>query len=353
MSCVVLAPNFDGPDGISNLARIVVRAVGEAGTTLITLNEPRRDGAGRPLARLDCGGSKPRFLAAALAQALHAGPGTTVIVVHLHLAPAALPFAARGASIATVLCGIEAWKPLTRAQALALARTETLLAISQHTADRFRTVQRTMASRPIVVCPPGVPADDVAPATEPSSEPVALIVGRMAAAERYKGHDALLEAWPAVCRAVPGARLRVVGDGDDRVRLEQKAAALGVAGAVQFAGRLSDKDLAVEYARCAAFVMPSTDEGFGLVFLEAMRAGRACLAVRGAAAEIVVDGETGLVLRDQTPGEVARGVAALLGDPGRARTLGLAGRARFEQFYTADAFRSRFLASVPTLACTA
>src|SRR5438067_1738107 len=77
-------------------------------------------------------GRRSRFLAAATA-----GPETTVIAVHLHLAPAALAFTARGASLTTILCGVEAWKPLTWIQRAAVDRADRVIAISAHTRDRF------------------------------------------------------------------------------------------------------------------------------------------------------------------------------------------------------------------------
>src|SRR5205807_9482364 len=102
--------------------------------------------------------------------------------------------------------------------------------------------------------------------------------------------------WPDVLRAHPGAILRVVGDGTDRPRLEQKAGALGLNGHVVFLGRVDDASLDREYERCTAFVMPSRDEGFGFVFGEAMRAARACIASCGAASEIIDDGVSGLLV---------------------------------------------------------
>src|SRR5260221_434552 len=102
----------------------------------------------------------------------------------------------------------------------------------------------------------------------------APMVGRMPRHERYKGHDWLIDVWPFVVPSVPDARLVVVGRGDDRARLEARVAAAGVGGAIRFAGRVSDEELAGLYRACAFFVMPSANEGFGLAYLEAMRAGK-------------------------------------------------------------------------------
>src|SRR5262249_40242864 len=127
-------------------------------------------------------------------------------------------------------------------------------------------------------------------------EGFALIVSRLWSQERYKGHDWLIDIWPGVRRRVPDARLVAVGDGDDRPRLEGRVRTDGLGAAVRFTGKIDDEALAAVYRASAFYVMPSTNEGFGLTYLEAMRAGKPCVALHGAADEIVVDGETGFLL---------------------------------------------------------
>lgn len=239
-SVVILTPNLSGRDGISRLARLVTAAFGDA--TVLALHEPpaltRFDGA-----RVrGAGGRGWRFVASALRRAASADRHTTVIVTHLHLAPASLAFAARGAPVTTLLCGVEAWTPVSRLQRAALDRAARLIAISRFTRDGFQAANPHFEGRAIGVCHLGVePLAGAAPAE--AGPPSALIVGRMAGDERYKGHDPLLEIWREVAAAVPGASLRIVGDGDDRARLEQKAAALGLGGQVTFLGRLDEPAL--------------------------------------------------------------------------------------------------------------
>ena len=341
---VVLTPNLCGRDGISRLARLVTGTVGEA--TVLALHEPAsltRLGAARVRG---AGGRTASFVAAALGGAAAAGRRTTVIVTHLHLAPAALAFAARGASVTALLCGVEAWTPVSRLQRAALGRAARLIAISRFTRDRFLAANPHFAGRTVDVCHLGVeplPAAAAAPAGPPS----ALIVGRMAADERYKGHDPLLEIWREVAAAVPGAALRIVGDGDDRARLERKAASLGISDRVAFLGGIDEVGLLHEYERCTAFVMPSRDEGFGFVFVEAMRAARACLGSRGAAAEIIADQDTGLLVDPADRAQLLHGVIRMLRDRPATEAMGARGRARFIQEFTEQRFRDRFTALVP------
>jgi len=164
----------------------------------------------------------------------------------------------------------------------------------------------------------------------------------MASDERYKGHDALLDIWRDVVRVHPRATLRVVGDGSDRARLQHKAESLGLNGHVVFLGRVDDASLDREYERCTAFVMPSRDEGFGFVFVEAMRAARACIASCGAASEIIDDGISGLLVDPDDRDALTRGIVRLLGNPAEADRMGAHGRARFLRDFTDARFRERF-----------
>ena len=341
---VVLTPNLCGRDGISRLARLVTAAF--ADVTVLALHEPPS------LTRLagacvsGAGGRRSRFAATALRRAASSDRHTSVIVTHLHLAPAALAFALRGASVTTMLCGVEAWRPVTRLQRAALDRTARLIAISRFTRDGFHAANPHFAGRAVDVCHLGVePLAAAASATGGAAS--ALIVGRMAGDERYKGHDPLLEIWRDVAAAVPGASLRIVGDGDDRARLEHKAAALGLGDQVTFLGRVDEAALLGEYRRCSAFVMPSRNEGFGFVFVEAMRAARACVGGRGAAAEIIADGQTGLLVEPGDRAQLLEGVVRLLRDRPAAAAMGARGRARFLEQFTEAQFRERFTALLP------
>jgi phosphatidylinositol alpha-1,6-mannosyltransferase len=340
---IVLTPNLAGRDGVSRLARLVTRAFDTA--TVLALHEPAATTSFERAEVRGGDGRTSRFVAAAVRAAAAADSHTIVVAVHLHLSPAALAFTARGAALTTVLCGVEAWKPLTWMQRAAIDRTEHLIAISAHTGDRFRTANPPFANRAIDICHLGV-EDARGGGITGDRPPTALIVGRMASDERYKGHDALLEIWPEVVRALPNATLRIVGDGDDRPRLEDKAAELGLNRTVAFLGRVDDQTLEREYDRCTAFVMPSKDEGFGFVFVEAMRAGRACIASRGAAAEIVDDGVSGLVIDPADRGQLTGSVIRLLGDRAGADRMGARGRARFLRDFTEARFRERFTALV-------
>ena len=109
---------------------------------------------------------------------------------------------------------------------------------------------------------------------------------------------------------------------------------------------MTEASLDALYRACAFFVMPSTEEGFGVVFLEAMRVGRACVGAVGSASELIEDGVSGYVVDPSDPETLLKALVRLFQDPALARRMGEAGRARCEREFTEEAFTARFLASL-------
>jgi phosphatidyl-myo-inositol dimannoside synthase len=336
---VLLTPNVLGKDGVSALSREISRAL-PAPALIVSLHDDPVAAAASPTG-VEIRGARGRrtaLVAQVARAACRCSAGTVVVCSHLHLAPIARLLSWRGARPTLVLCGIEAWVPLRRLERRALASAD-VVAISRHTVDRFKAANPALASIDVTVCHPGLPPAPCPPAS-PSS--MALIVARMSSAERYKGHDALVGIWPRVVERHAGAVLTIAGDGDDRPRIEALARSLGVSHAVRFTGRVSDDELNALYRGCRFFVMPSRDEGFGLVFLEAMRAGKACIGAAGAASEIIEDGVTGLIVPSDSREALAAAVERLYDEPDTWTRLGAAGRARFLSVFTDAGFQARF-----------
>ncbi len=170
----------------------------------------------------------------------------------------------------------------------------------------------------------------VAPAGEVEGPPgYLLFVGRL---RIRKGVEVLLEALRELRREIPGAALRIAGDGEHRAALERAAADLGPA--VAFLGTRDAARVRTLLRGAAALVVPSIYEGMPLVVLEAMEAGAPVVAsaVSGIP-EVVVDGETGWLVPPEDPRALARALEAVLTDPGEARRRGEAGRRRVDERY--------------------
>lgn len=126
---------------------------------------------------------------------------------------------------------------------------------------------------------------------------VILTVGRMAASERYKGHDRIISCLPRLRHSVPSSIYVVVGSGDDRPRLEALACDLGVGDIVKFTGQIADTELADFYTLADVFAMPSTGEGFGIVFLEAAAHGLSIIGGnRDGSVDALADGAIGTLV---------------------------------------------------------
>jgi phosphatidyl-myo-inositol dimannoside synthase len=169
-----------------------------------------------------------------------------------------------------------------------------------------------------------------------------LVVGRMSSAERYKGHDELLDCWSAVLERIPDAQLVIAGSGDDLTRLRAKTQSLALAESVLFLGFVSGGILEELRHRVALFALPSRGEGFGLVYLEAMRAGLACIAgAHDAAADVIVHDETGVLVDPNDREALAVSIIGLLSAPERRAAYGAAGKRRFEAEFTFERYCDR------------
>lgn len=266
-----------------------------------------------------------------------------------HLGPAriqrTLPAFARR-PYAVMLHGVEAWVPLSRDDRRMLADARLRFTVSTHSARRITLANPDIGE--VIACPLALDPDDaiVNPAPRPipaaDRDPVVLMVGRLNAADAYKGHSEVIAAWPAVIAAHPHARLVIAGDGDDRPRLEALARTHGVAAAVTFAGFISRAELRRWYERAAVFAMPSRGEGFGLVYLEAMAHGLPCLgAVDDAASDVIVDGETGCLVSATDVAAIADRLRRWLADASLRERMGRAGAARASSTFSYAAFASR------------
>ncbi|MGH2511176.1 MAG: glycosyltransferase family 4 protein, partial [Candidatus Limnocylindrales bacterium] len=154
--------------------------------------------------------------------------------------------------------------------------------------------------------------------------PDAAVVGVVARLEPEKGHPTLLEAWPAVLRAVPNAVLLIVGEGSRREELERQAAGLQITQRVVFTGRRDDVP-AVTAALDVA-VLPSYREAQGLSILEAMALSRPVVASRvGGIPEVIEDGVSGLLVPPHDPEALAGAIVRLLTNHPLADMIGRAG----------------------------
>ncbi len=144
-------------------------------------------------------------------------------------------------------------------------------------------------------------------------ERVIVTVARLAEQERYKGYDRVMHALKAVHDEVGSVRFILVGKGKDSARVEALASVLGIRRLVTLTGFVSDDELADHYRLADAFVMPSTGEGFGIVFLEAMACGTPVVAGnRDGSVDALGGGTLGCLVDPNDIDAIARGITTVL-----------------------------------------
>jgi len=162
--------------------------------------------------------------------------------------------------------------------------------------------------------------------------PEERVIGQVGRLVPFKGHRFLIQAFAGVRLRHPSARLLIVGDGPERASLEQQVDAMGLKGAVHFTGHR--RDVPDMLSIMEIFVLPSIEEHFGRVLLEAMALEKPVVGTRaGGVPEVVEDGVTGVLVPPANSDALAEGVIRLMDDPAQARAMGRAGRRRVETHF--------------------
>ena len=186
-----------------------------------------------------------------------------------------------------------------------------------------------------VTIPSGVELGPVLSAAPTHLVPDGPVVGAVARLVPVKGLHHLIDAAPIVLRHCPRARFLLVGEGEMRTALEARARARGLQAHILFAGYR--EDVASVIAGTDLVVLPSINEGMGRVLVMAMALGKPIVASRvGGVAELLGEGEAGILVPPGDPAALAEAITTLLRDSPRARTLGEAGRRRAPR-YSAEA----------------
>lgn len=347
-----------GDGGIQEASRLTAAALREItrkhqwGSSFLTLNDP----PGSPdfnnqkdeVAFRGFGRAKAAFVMEGMREASEGA--RMILAAHPNLALPAAFMQGISSDIPTIVMahGIDVWKPLPALLARALRRAKIVTAPSRYTLAKLVEVQGIPEER-VRRLPWPVSPDFLRLAADPAALPpppaflkgrVVLTVGRWAANERYKGADDLFRALAALRNSIPDVSLVAVGTGDDLPRLRQLAADLNIADCVHFFEGLSRPELATCYAHADVFALPSTGEGFGLVFLEAMAFGKPVVGVSaGGVTDLIEDGKNGFLAPPQDLALLAQALEKLFRDSSLRATMGRCGAAIVRERYQFDAFR--------------
>jgi phosphatidylinositol alpha-1,6-mannosyltransferase len=266
--------------------------------------------------------------------------GDRMLYDHLGSARAHLPLRGLGQPFGVWIHGIEVWDDLRQDRLRAAKCAGFMIANTHYTRQRAAEQDKTFERAGVCWLataedePPEIPA-------KLDGAPTVLILGRLDVGR--KGHQELIEAWPSVTAAVPGARLVIVGTGPMLEACRSEAKASPAAGNIDVLGFVPQEEISRLWRAAVVFAMPSRCEGFGIVYIEAMRWGIPVIAsVHDAGTEINAHGETGFNVDLARPGELADSMVALLRDRDMAKKLGAGGQARWREHFRYTAFRERF-----------
>ncbi|MFI8205926.1 glycosyltransferase family 4 protein [Streptomyces sp. NPDC085937] len=228
--------------------------------------------------------------------------------------------------------------------------TDTITYLGEYTRSRIAGALTPAAAARMVQLPPGVDektfhpgsgGDEVRARLGLAGRPVVVCVSRLVP---RKGQDTLIRAMPAILAAEPEAVLLIVGGGPYEKDLRRLAADTGVAASVRFTGSVPWSELPAHYGAGDVFAMPCRTrrggldvEGLGIVYLEASATGLPVVAGdSGGAPDAVLDGETGWVVRGDSPTDTADRITTLLADPELRASMGRRGREWVEQKWRWD-----------------
>lgn len=252
-----------------------------------------------------------------------------------------------------MLYGIEAWKPLRDPLSNRLLRNiRGAISISDITRDRFAGWSHYDGLS--LLLPNSIRAEwygirpknpDLVQRYHLEGKRVLMTLGRVVAAERYKGFDEVLDVLPDLDRDISYV---IAGGGNDVPRLQRKAASLGIADRVVFTGLFPENEKADLYNLADVYVMPSRGEGFGFVFLEALACGVPVIASRlDGGREAVRHGELGQLVDPTSRAEIRVAVRdALAAGTGKHIPEGL-------DFFSYANFERRTHAIIDALAANA
>jgi phosphatidyl-myo-inositol dimannoside synthase len=325
----LITDGFGGQGGIAQYNRDLLTALSDADTVGEIVVLPRQGQAGqlglparvRQQAPIF---NKVKYSLSAMTVAGMKGPFDLVFCGHILHAPLAAFIARRlQRPLWLQLHGIDAWtcpRPLIR---WGVEQSDLVTVVSRYTKRRFLRWANVQPERVRVL--PNTVSDRYSPGPKPEQilsqyglggKRTLLTVSRISLDDRYKGHHRVLAVMPDLLREYPNLVYVVAGDGNGREKLQRLALEYGVADSVKFIGRVSDAQLPDLYRAADVFVMPSTEEGFGIVFLEAMRSGITVIGGNGdGSMDPLRDGTAGYAVSCENSGELLDAIRSAIENP--------------------------------------
>ncbi len=309
---------YGGAGGIARFNRDLLKALSqiEPQPEIVILPRVRPYGA-----RNDGLVGKLGYATAALKTFWQQGPFDLIFCGHLHLAPlAALLSRMKKTPVWLQIHGIEAWQRPSDLLARAAESSDLVTAVSRHTRREFLEWASIDPGKVRVL--PNTVDENFTPGPKPDyllkrygleNKKILFTLSRLSSQEKYKGHDRVIRVLPRLLEKFPSLVYTIGGSGDDQARLQALAGEYRLKDAVMFLGEIKETELADHYRMADLFVMPSTGEGFGIVFLEAARSGIPVVAAgAGGAFDALLEGKIGRLVNPDDADALAQAIEETL-----------------------------------------
>jgi asparagine synthase (glutamine-hydrolysing) len=348
---VLLSDGFGGRGGIAKFNRDLLTALAEQTDMSEIVAIPRLmpcppGDIPAKVSYLTSGlNGKINYLKAVCATLLANRKFDLVISGHINLIP--ISYLAKkivGAPLLLIVHGIDAWQPSKSKLVNALVRKiDAYISVSKITKQRF-TAWTGLSKENGWILPNSIDFALFAPREKKpellrryglAGKTILMTCGRLESSERSKGFDEVIEVIPRLEQEIPSIAYLIVGDGNDRARLERKARELNVQNRIVFAGHIPESEKCDHYCLADAYVMPSRGEGFGIVYLEAMACGIPTVASKvDGGREALLDGKLGILVDPSDRVDLRRGIITALSRTAKRAPAGL-------EFFTIDNYRKR------------
>jgi len=250
--------------------------------------------------------SKSRYIRTVFWKVLQNPRFDLIVCGHINLIPVAMFLRTwLRAPVLLEIYGIDAWQPTSNhITNLLVRKVDAFISISKITLQRFLAWSKVPAEKGFIL-PNAIHKEryGVGPKKQDllrryglEGKTVLMTLGRLVSEERYKGFDEVIEVLPELAKEIPDIAYLIIGKGDDRRRLMEKARKTGVSNRVVFTGFIDESEKADHFRLADTYVMPSQGEGFGFVFLEALACGIPVVASKmDGGREAIRNGKLGLL----------------------------------------------------------
>jgi phosphatidylinositol alpha-1,6-mannosyltransferase len=328
---------FSATGGIEKVCRVQAKAIYESlqegqSVQLLSMHDQPGDAKGNPyLPEQFCkswAGKKLAFMSGSFKAGKHAD---IVLLSHINLLPAGWLIKLRNPSAKLILIchGIEVWKPLGKITRKMLAACNRFICVSNFTKNKMQAMNGIPSEKTELLnnCLDPFLAQPVKRGNRSmmldkygfdSNDVILLMLSRIASTERHKNYDHVIAAMPQVT-ATTGKQVRYLIAGkyteDEAAHIMQEAKKYGVENNVKLAGFVQDEDLPEYFAQADLYVMPSTKEGFGIVFIEAMYYGLPVIAGnKDGSVDALANGKLGLLIDPEDTDAIATAIEKILQD---------------------------------------